>query len=634
LTHKNRNFLLPYSGVGGLCAFLLYGCAEVVYNIVYAGGRNFFLTPLDVLFLYAFLGMLFGLIAGLFIFPFRKRFARKLKSPLLPFVLSTLILLFVDAVLYLISDYSGQFYILFPVITAVFACFGYYVFFFIPTPTMKDGKICRNLLLLFNAIFCIYLLYPVVLRHNNSGPGRPNIILVVMDNTRADFLGCYGSKSNNSPNIDSVAAEGLLFEQFYSNADWTLPAHASMFTGLYPSSHTVIGTKGMSTPSLVKQFHTLGEYMQEAGYLTVAFSDNLFVSRTYGFDQGFSSFTEMFDTSPPYIVLRAARKLFISSFFTKYKPPTTDMIMAMFKAWFFRFYTGSQPFFAFLNLMDCHLRWNPPPSFLNLSSPKRLKRAQELATVDMASRYLAGKVKITQEEFSDLKSLYAGELAYLDSRLGSFFSFLKKNDVWDNTMLIITSDHGENIGEHGLMFHCFSANNTITHVPMILHFSHLFPLAKRITAKAETVDILPTILQAARIKIKGLVGESLLDIAQGRKQKNAVFTEVYGKMNIYRWIKERFPQENWSRYAKNYKACYFGNYKYIVSSTGENSLTNQFSDFGESKNLINNMPKTAGDGQKIIDEFKSKAAPQKHRSANFSLTNQQKQILRSVGYAQ
>lgn len=633
MTHKNRNFLLSYSGVGGLFAFLLYGSVEVVYNIIYAGGRNFFLSPLDLLFLYAFLGMLFGFFAWFLILPVRKKLSYKLNSPIQAFALFLLILLFVDAVLYIIRNYPGHFSLLFPVIVVAFVCFGYCIIMLLPVPTVKNGKFCRNLLLKFTVVFCLYLSYPATLRYNKS-TRRPNIILLVMDNARADFLGCYGSKNNNSPNIDKVAAEGVLFEQFYSNAEWTLPAHASMFTGLYPSSHTVIGTKGVSTPSLVKQFNTLGEYMQKAGYLTAAFSDNLFVSRTYGFAQGFSSFTEMFDTSPPYIILRAARKFFISSLFTKYKPPTTDMILAMFKTWFFRSYTGSQPFFTFLNLMDCHLRWNPPPPFLNLASPKRLKRAQELATVDTASRYLAGKVKITQEEFSDLKSLYAGELAYLDSRLGNLFSFLRKNGVWDNTMLIITSDHGENIGEHNLMFHCFSAHNTITHVPMVLHFPQHFPVAKRVTAKAETVDILPTILDAAKINIKGFVGNSLLETARGKKQKKAVFTEVYGKMNVYRWIKERFPKEDWSMYAKNYKACYFGNYKYVVSSKGEKSLTNQLKDFGESKNLINDMPKAAEEGQRIIDAFKAKSVPKKHRSNKLSLTKQQKQILRSVGYVQ
>jgi len=633
-----------YFPTGGLLAFLSYGIVEVVINLFYNGGRAFFLTPVDILFFYGLLGVVSGLTLG-FLYLLFKRFI-KLKgrlntkySKLNPLFFSFTTLLcflgFIDSVLYIIRNNPESFYILLALSTVVTVFLFSVSYITLSRINFSRGFGIKTLSVFFIFLF-LYLAYPTIKNHIVSKTKRPNLLFVVMDNTRADFLGCYGYKANTTPNIDKLAKESILFEEFYSNAEWTLPSHASIFTGLYPSTHNVTGT-GKGNPSLSEQFYTMAEYLKEAGYNTTAFSDNLFISRVYGFDQGFSSFTEMFDTFPPYIVFRAARKFFISSFFTKYKPPTTDLILAGFKVWFLRHWSFDKPFFAFLNLMDCHMRWNPPPPFREQFFKNDIfdiKRLSKLATVDMASKYLAGKVAISKKEFSGLKKLYAGELAYLDSRLGNLFSFLKENKAWNNTLVVVTSDHGENIGEHDLMFHCFSAHNTLTHVPFILKLPKGYPAGKRIKSKMESVDILPTLLEILGVKPRKVQGKSMLKSMFGKEVKQAVFTEVYGKMNVYRWIKERFPKEDWSKYGRNYKACYFGDFKYMLSSDGKEFLINLTTDFEENTNLAKKLPKKLEEGRKYIEYFIKSAIPFKHKFKGVALSERQKEILHSVGYTQ
>ncbi len=643
--------LLSLWCLGAVSTFFCYGVLEVSLNIFNSGGRNFFLTPLELLFAYIFTGMILGLLTA----PLAILFTNI--GPRLHVISSIIFLhflLFTDLFLYILRTHRDELHILLLPLIFIMAISALAlkkrIYFTwrkkVYTFPFKTGT--RKVLPILSVVLLAYFVYPSVARFVGSlffkKTKKPNVVLIVMDNTRADFLSCYGYKGNTTPNIDAVARGGLVFERFFSNADWTLPSHTSLFTGLYPTRHNVLGTKKKGVnPSLPRQLKTITEYLKDSAYNTVGFSDNLFVSRVYGFDQGFSLFLEMFDEAPPYILFRVLRRFVISGLFTKgYKAPTTDIIIAAFKIWFYRQHRPQQPFFAFLNLMDSHLLWNPPPPFNERFFEEKLSAASysrliSLATVDNASTFLAGKLKLSTDDFKNLKKLYAAEVAYLDSRLGSLFSFLKEEGAWNNTLLIITSDHGENIGEHGMMLHCFSANNTLTHVPLIVSYPELFDKPKRIKTRAQTVDVLPTVLDILKLKpVRGTVqGKSLLSIVNRNEAvPRTVFSEVYGKMNIFRWIKARFPGLDMSEFGQNYKACYFDDYKYIISSSGEEFLSDINTDFEEKINLIESRPRVAEKARKLVRIFIKGNTPLRYGDKKVNLSKQQLDKLRTLGYTQ
>jgi arylsulfatase A-like enzyme len=281
--------------------------------------------------------------------------------------------------------------------------------------------------------------------------------MIVMDATRADHLSCYGYQRGTTPNIDRIAAEGVIYEQAISPAPWTLPAVASLFTGLYVSQH---GTHA-SHQYLDTHFLTLAELLRSRGYRTALFPNVVWIDEPFGLHRGFDTYglpgrLPLFDRLFKRVTMieRVYRHLIGSP----YESATRDTNRRI-KEWLTTKFEDAVPFFIYVHYGNPHLphRFREPYTALFLGD-----RSAEAKKVNQdPHRYMAGQVNMSEEEFEILKALYDGEIAYLDSMLNQVFELLRKRGILDDTLLIITTDHGKNIGDHGLMGHLFCLYDTL-----------------------------------------------------------------------------------------------------------------------------------------------------------------------------
>ncbi len=258
-----------------------------------------------------------------------------------------------------------------------------------------------------------------------GGPSRPNIVIISMDTTRADHLGVYGRSEARTPTIDALAAEGFLFRHYMTPVPITLPSHTTMFTGHSPPVHTVRDNGTFTVPEWEL---TLAEVLTAAGFDTSAFVASFPLHSKFGLDQGFAHYDDRFLDS--YTDVDGYRLKARSGVFFDERPATAVVDAAI------AYHRGrtAGPFFTFLHFFDAHQPLRPP-------SPYDL-------------------------EF--VTDLYDGEIAYVDEQMGRFFRFLKEQGEWENTLIIVTGDHGEALGEHGELTHAMLLHQATLHVPLII----------------------------------------------------------------------------------------------------------------------------------------------------------------------
>ena len=314
----------------------------------------------------------------------------------------------------------------------------------------------------------------------------PNVLLIVLDTVRPDHLSCYGYKHNETPNIDKIAKDGLLFLNAFSTAPWTVPSHASMFTGLYPSQH---GADWGHT-YLTSDHLTLAEYLQGVGYRTAGFSENPYVGPDHGLAQGFAEFHESWRRP---MIVRTIKKLDAKLGLRKDPLEYADRTSGLFRHWLIAEGENDRPFFAYINFMAAHLpRYPRPPFDSGRWSSEALQKILEPVNL-VPERFYLGQYRLNQRDLSVMREIYDQEINYIDGYIGDLFDFLVETEILENTILIITSDHGENFGEHGFFEHQLCIYNTLIHVPLIIRFPKLFS-PKNIDARVSTVEIFPTIV--------------------------------------------------------------------------------------------------------------------------------------------
>jgi arylsulfatase A-like enzyme len=292
----------------------------------------------------------------------------------------------------------------------------------------------------------------------------PNVLVIVLDTLRADHLSGYGYARPTSPNIDRIARQGVLFENAFATSAWTAPSHASLLTGLYPSAHGI----GLSpSPALTgAPFPTIAEALRGQGYRTAAFSANVFwFTRARGFDRGFIRFEDYFqsigDVAVRPIYGRAIEKLVVRRLGFEDIPGRRragDMNRSLLR-WIER--DRDKPFFAFLNYMDTHAPYLPPPPyrgrFSESPNPGGLLN-ERIGRVD---------VPLTSAQRQGELDAYDGAIAYLDDHIGALLEALRTRGLMEKTLLVITSDHGESFGEHGVFLHANGLYREELHVPLI-----------------------------------------------------------------------------------------------------------------------------------------------------------------------
>lgn len=301
-----------------------------------------------------------------------------------------------------------------------------------------------------------------------------NVVLVVADTLTALHLPCYGYDRDTAPFLTELVEENLMVKNAYSNAPWTVPSHASLFSGKLPSEH------GMNTGNMVFQSSSFVEQLDRKGYNTVGISANSLVSEDLNFDRGFNSFHEVFDfdTENTEDFWNTAKKSLrnpdmetfrkgLKFAFNKLRGSSNrgaDSIERIVKG---EINSDTQPNFLFINYTETHLPYNPPveyaEKFTEQASDKISRNLRDHNNSDKPEIFYQGFPNCTDEELVDL---YDASIRYLDHKLESLYEYL--NEELDDLVFIVTSDHGENFGEHGAYFHQCGIWEKSIRIPMIV----------------------------------------------------------------------------------------------------------------------------------------------------------------------
>ena len=309
----------------------------------------------------------------------------------------------------------------------------------------------------------------------DSRPERPNVILISIDTLRSDHLSCYGYNRPTSPNIDIQARQGAMFVNSHAQAPWTLPSHATMMTSLYPSSHGVnfidnIRFGGYYVDVLDQRHTTLAELLKANGYKTLALTSVVWLSHRFNMGQGFDRVDMNQEKHTAEAILKKARKWVSKS--------------------------HDKPFFLFLHFFDVH-DYKSPANFENryqfseyngpLKGHPSIVMSNSLETVSKA-------------DISYIINLYDGAISYVDFQLGLFFEWIKKIDKYDNTLIIITSDHGEEFWEHGGTGHGFTLYEEQLKVPLIIKPPRNNKIQQnKPSSMVGVIDVTPTVLDYTSI---------------------------------------------------------------------------------------------------------------------------------------
>ncbi len=330
----------------------------------------------------------------------------------------------------------------------------------------------------------------VVLTGCASPDRRPSFLLVVLDTTRADAVSAYGSVAGTTPNVDALAREGLRYTNARSQAPWTLPSHATLFTGLLPSEHQVSWARTRASDDLT----TLAERLRDAGYDTFGVSENPWVSAAFNMTQGFDGFRDVKGfTLDPHTA-----------------DEHDDEARGAVEGWL-RTRRRDRPFFLFVNVLDAHLPYlvraeNP---FL----PAGIDAERARAIPQNPDRYFCS-ADPHAEALAVLRGLYLGGVHAADRKLGAIRALLSEHGADRTLVTIVTADHGEHFGEHRLVGHSFSVREPLLRVPLIVHGAGLPPAV--IDTPVALADVMPTVLSLASVPAPaGLAGEVLPFAATG-----------------------------------------------------------------------------------------------------------------------
>jgi arylsulfatase A-like enzyme len=420
---------------------------------------------------------------------------------------------------------------------------------------------------------------------------RPNVVLIVVDTLRADRLGCYGHPSGFTPRIDQLAASGVRFERARSQAPWTLPSFASLFTSTTPIEHGAGGNL-QRFQGLPAGARTLAEVFQNAGYATGEIVNVDFLGPSFGLDQGFwyrdVRFTETNETG------RDARA-------------TTAAALRWAEG------AGGRPFFLLVHYFDCHATYDPPDEF------RRLFAAEE----DRATDWTFG----TRQDFVEIRDrlrqldpatirraerLYDGEVAFVDQEVGRLLDGLQALSRGADTLVVLTADHGEEFLDHGGWEHGHSLYDELLRVPLIFAWPGHVP-ARVVEGDARLIDVAPTLCELAGIELPPeFGGRSLLSAFESGALEPAPLLALGSFLGD--------PQRAWLR----------GGAKVVVDPALGARLFDLTADPSESSDLAASQPQRLSE---LLSELAlAEKALQRRAGAAVELTPEERSRLGALGY--
>jgi arylsulfatase A-like enzyme len=479
-------------------------------------------------------------------------------------------------------------------------------------------------------------------------PTQPNVVLIILDTLRADRMSCYGYGRETTPFIDAFAEEATLFERAVVPGQWTIPSHASLFTGEYPTTHMTTQIYDTLGEDLV----TLAELLHDEGFKTAGFCNNPLLGVVDNkLDRGFEEFYNYGGAVPNYPDITQSRPKFLGQLLERYtrimraitaplqnKLAHNSLLLRLamhplivplwqdsinFKGntkrslrdvvGYLRAHRrsdSSRPLFTFINLMETHLPYRPPARFIQKFAPyyEEDREAQKFMRNYNLEHY-RWMIPLTEplSELSDrtLNDLYDAEVAYEDRLLRRLLKDLNKPEVRDNTVVIITADHGEGLNNHDFVGHSLVAYDDLVRVPLIVRYPRLYPAGERVSTIVSTRRVFHSILEAAAATPNGkdldrapidVEGLSLSRALNGSApQEDVVFAEAYTPDTLLALMENENPAAiDTFRCRSMRRAAYEGRHKLITVGDAPDELFNVIDDPGETRNLLARHPdKTA-----------------------------------------
>lgn len=478
-----------------------------------------------------------------------------------------------------------------------------------------------------------------------------NIVIIVADTARMEVAQeIFGTSG--------WAADATQYTNTFAAAPWSLPSHASLFTGTHSSKHGAHADhKELSTDPI-----TLAEIFTSEGYETVGVSNNTWISSEFGFDRGFDLFHKSWqyvqtDTDLGEIarmemgtdkVLAAIQTLMdghpfanvTNALYGKFLRKKNDYGAKATNDWlegWLESRDDTNPFFLFVNYLEPHLEYRPPEEFAELFLPDETTYSDAMDIPQDAWAYIAGKTAISEQEFEILRALYRAELAYLDYRLGELKTMLEDAGKWEDTVFVVTGDHGENIGDHGLMDHQYCLYDTLLHVPLTIT-GGAFSGGGKCDRLIQLTDLAPTLLDVAGIDApsarKQFQGTSFHPEAD-REEREYVIGEYMAPQPTMDALEQRvgeLPDDVYT-YDRSLRSIRSNEYKLIRGSDGSRELYDIDTDPAEQQDILDANGAIADELESKLDSW-VESFEHADSSGTTSMTQSTKERLEDLGYLQ
>ena len=392
-----------------------------------------------------------------------------------------------------------------------------------------------------------------------------NVVFITIDTLRADHLSCYGYKAIRTPSLDALAADGVRFERAYSSVPVTLPSHTVIFTGTYP---TLNGMHDFSGNKLGPNQTTLAAVLKDAGYATGAVVGSAVLDSRFGLNRGFDFYYDHFDFS----------RLQESNLDEMERPG--DVVADEALDWLGK--NSQNKFFLWMHLYDPHYPYRPPEPFATLYKDRP----------------------------------YDGEIAFADAQVGRLMAFLKEKGLYRNTVIVVTGDHGESLGEHGEKTHGFFIYNATLHVPVIIHLPG--EAAKTVSNVVNLADLMPTVLETLKLGVPSQVqGKSLLPLITHKPaEPRNLYAETFLPRLHFNWSELRSVE----------------NQKYHFIDAPRPELYDVDKDPGETQNLVEQKKAVSEEMRALLARIIKQNSGNRELAEKSGLDPALADRLRSLGY--
>lgn len=474
---------------------------------------------------------------------------------------------------------------------------------------------------------------------------RPNVVVVVCDTTQFAAFD------------PDWATEWTEFTNTYAPAPWTLPSHASLFTGTYSSKHGAHAGHKRLDESLT----TLPELFRAEGYETVGVSNNTWISEEFGFARGFETFfktwqyiqseTDLGSVSRTTEGREKIRSLaggvleghplvnLVNAVYGRFLRKRDDDGARRTNRWLKDWAQSrdqSRPFFLFVNYLEPHLEYRPAEAYADEELPEDVSYEEAMEVRQDPWQYIAGEVEMEEGDFELLEAIYRAEVAYLEDRIEAVLDLLKQCGAWEDTIVVVTSDHGENIGDHGLMDHQYCLYDSLLHVPLVVRGGP-FGGGNERDELAQLTDLAPTLLDATGVD-PGKAADQFQGVSlhpEANQSREFVVAEYADPQPSMDALRERVTElsDDVLQYDRSLQCVRTEQYKYILGSDGHRELYDVTSDPRESVDISEEDPAKTAELHETLREW-TESFEHASVEGDVSMSDDTRDRLEDLGYLQ